>query len=153
MTARGSFRAWYAAGGAALLILLVHALHAEAMYRRSLQGLGTFGEYGEQGVAGYARDYIPAMMKNAADVKAHWSTLNKGREPRIWTFAAGALPYAYREAYIYEALVSFRHRCPAEEDGSRLGRTRVAGACRLHPRVHAPRQPPEASGAGPARET
>ena len=75
MTARGSFRASYAAAGAALLILLVHALHAEAMYRRSLQGLGTFGEYGEQGTAGYARDYIPAMMRNAADVKAHWSTL------------------------------------------------------------------------------
>ena len=88
-------------------------LHAEAMYRRSLQGLGTFGEYGEQGAAGYARDYIPAMMKNAADIKAHWSALGKGREPRIWTFAAGALPYAYREAYIFEALVSFRHRLSA----------------------------------------
>ena len=89
------------------------------MYQRSLQGLGTFGEYSEQGVAGYARDYVPAMMRNAADVKAHWATTNKGREPRIWTFAAGALPYAYREAYIFEALVSFRHRCPAEERGSR----------------------------------
>ena len=73
-TARASIRVSYAAAAAALLILLVHALHAEAMYRRSLQGLGTFGEYGEQGVAGYARDYVPAMMKNAADVRAHWST-------------------------------------------------------------------------------
>src|SRR5688572_14985294 len=58
ITARGSIRVPYAAGAAALLILLVHALHAEAMYRRSLQGLGTFGEYGDQGVAGYARDYV-----------------------------------------------------------------------------------------------
>jgi hypothetical protein len=133
ITARGSFRVSYAAGAAALLILLVHALHAEAMYRRSLQGLGTFGEYGEQGVAGYARDYVPAMMKNAEDVKAHWSMLDKGREPRIWTFAAGALPYAYREAYIFEALVSFRHRCPAEEEGSRPdGRVWRAHADYIH---------------------
>ena len=76
-TARGSLRVSYAAGAVALLILSVHALHAEAMYRRSLQGLGTFGEYGEQGVAGYARDYIPAMMRNAADVKAHWSAIGR----------------------------------------------------------------------------
>ena len=133
MAVRGSFRVSYAAGAAALLILLVHAFHAEAMYHRSLQGLGTFGEYGDQGVEGYARDYVPAMMKNAADVKAHWSTLNKGREPRIWTFAAGALPYTYREAYIYEALVSFRHRCPAEVGGSRPdGRVWRAHADYIH---------------------
>jgi hypothetical protein len=124
---------YYGAGAAAMLMLLVHALHAEAMYHRSLQGLGTFGEYGEQGVAGYARDYIPAMMENAADVKAHWSGLAKGRQPRVWTFAAGALPYAYREAYIFEALVSFRHRCPAAEEGARAdGRVWRAHADYIH---------------------
>ena len=119
MTSRRPIRASYAAAGAAVLILLVHALQAEALYHRSLQGLGTLGEYGEQGAAGYARDYVPAMMRNAADVKAHWSTLNKGREPRIWTFAAGALPYAYRDAYIFEPLVSYRHTCPPEKNGNR----------------------------------
>ena len=133
VAARGPFRVSYAAAAAALLILLVHAVHAEAMYRRSLQGLGTIGEYSEQGIAGYARDYIPAMMKNAADVKGHWSTLRQDRQPRIWTFAAGALPYAYREAYIFEALVSFRHRCPEEEDGSQPdGRVWRAHADYIH---------------------
>lgn len=123
----------YSAGAAALLILVVHAFHAEAMYHRSLQGLGTFGEYGDQGVAGYARDYIPAMMKNASDVNAHWSSLVKGREPRIWTFAAGALPYAYRDAYIFEALVSFRHRCPPAVNGTRPdGRVWRAHADYIH---------------------
>ena len=73
------------------------------------------------------------MMRNAADVKAHWSTLNQGREPRIWTFAAGALPYAYLDAYIFEALVSFRHRCPPEEEGSRSdGRVWRAHADYIH---------------------
>ena len=132
-TARGSLRVSYAAGAVALLILSVHAFHAEAMYRRSLQGLGTFGEYDRQGVAGYARDYIPAMMRNAADVKAHWSSVGRGREPRIWTFAAGALPYAYREAYIFEELVSFRHHCPVQADGSRPdGRVWRAHADYIH---------------------
>jgi hypothetical protein len=97
---------------AVAMILTVHALHAEALFHRSLQGLGTQGEYAAQGMAGYARDFIPAMRRNAEDVRAHWDSLKVQRPPRIWTFAAGALPYAYREAYIFEELVSFRHRCP-----------------------------------------
>ena len=97
---------------AAVMILTVHGLHAEALFHRSLQGLGTQGEYAAQGMAGYARDFIPAMRHNAEDVRAHWDSLNIGRPPRIWTFAAGALPYTYREAYIFEELVSFRYRCP-----------------------------------------
>ena len=132
---RSSGRGTYAAAAAALLILLVHAWHADALYRRSLQGIGAVGEYGQQGAAGYMRDYIPAMMRNAADVRAHWATLGRtDREPRVWTFAAGALPYAYREAYIYEALVSYRHRCPADEgDGTRAdGRIWRAHADYIH---------------------
>jgi arabinofuranosyltransferase len=102
---------------AALTILTVHVFQAEALHHRSLQGLGRGGEYGAQGAAGYARDFIPAMRRNAEDVRAHWESLKMDRPPRIWTFAAGALPYAYREAYIFEGLVSFRHHCPASEPG------------------------------------
>lgn len=98
-------------------ILIVHVAHTEALRDRSLQGLGSFGEYDAQGAAGYARDFISAMERNAADIGAHWATLGMSRPPRIWTFAAGALPYAYREAYIFEALVSFRHHCPRREKG------------------------------------
>lgn len=103
----------------ALLILGVHAFHAEALYHRSLQGLGSGGEYAAEGTAGYARDFIPAMRGNAADTRAHWERLNMGRPPRIWTFAAGALPYAYTDAYVFEELVSFRHRCPPSKGGDR----------------------------------
>jgi arabinofuranosyltransferase len=110
-------RATYAAGMAAFLILAGHVAQADALYRRSLEGLGTFGEYSRQGVAGYALYYIPAMKKNAADIENHWDRLGRARPPRIWTFAAGALPYAYREAYIMEQLVSYRHRCPPAEEG------------------------------------
>jgi hypothetical protein len=103
----------------ALVILVVHAAHAEALFHRSLQGLGTSGEYAAEGTAGYTRDFIPAMRLNAADTRAHWQRLNKGRAPRIWTFAAGALPLEYRDAYIFEELVSFRHRCPSRAPGDR----------------------------------
>ena len=105
-------RSSFVAAATAMVVLAVHVFQAEALHRRSLQGLGSFGEYDRQGASAYAAEYVPAMERNAADVRAHWSTLNRGRAPRIWTFAAGALPYAYREAYIYEQLVSFRHHCP-----------------------------------------
>jgi hypothetical protein len=107
------------------MILAMHVAQADALNRRSLQGLGTFGEYDRQGAAGYTADYIPAMQRNAADVKAHWTKMNHNRAPRIWTFAAGALPYSYPEAYIYEQLVSFRLHCPpgaAERPDARLWR-------------------------------
>ena len=109
----------WAETAAVVAILAVHALHAQALYGRSLQGLGSLGEYASQGMLGYTRDFIPAMRRNAVDVRAHWDALQMGRPPRIWTFAAGALPYEYRDAYIYEELVSFRHRCPANTRGDR----------------------------------
>jgi hypothetical protein len=102
-----------------MLILTVHVFQGNALYRRSLQGLGTEGEYAAEGMTGYERDFIPAMRRNADDVRSHWATLNMGRPPRIWTFAAGALPYELRSAYIYEELVSFRHHCPPRAEGDR----------------------------------
>jgi hypothetical protein len=107
------------AAGCALVILALHAFQAQALYHRSLQGLGTSGEYEAEGAAGYARDFVPAMQRNAADIRAHWTALHRSRTPRVWTFAAGALPYAYREAYIFEELVSYRHRCPIQEGRER----------------------------------
>jgi arabinofuranosyltransferase len=109
----------WADAATAVVILLVHAFHAEALYHRSLQGLGTSGEYAAEGTAGYTRDFIPAMRRNATDTRAHWQRVNKGRPPRVWTFAAGALPHAYRDAYIFEELVSFRHYCPQREKSER----------------------------------
>lgn len=121
------------AAGCALMMLALHAVQAEALYRDSLQGLGTRGEYEAQGAAGYARDFVPAMQRNAADIRAHWASLHRGRNPRVWTFAAGALPYAYREAYIFEELVSYRHRCPPRIGSGRSdGRVWRADADYIH---------------------
>jgi arabinofuranosyltransferase len=103
----------------ALVIIAIHAAHGEALYHRSLQGIGVSGEYAAEGTAGYTRDFIPAMRLNATDTRAHWQRFNKGRPPRIWTFAAGALPHEYLDAYIFEELVSFRHHCPQREQADR----------------------------------
>jgi hypothetical protein len=51
------------------------------------------------------------LKQEALDIEKHWEVVNgdSGRPPRIITYAAGMLPYIYRESYIYEKLVSYRH--------------------------------------------
>jgi hypothetical protein len=51
------------------------------------------------------------LKQEALDTEKHWQMINgdNGRRPRIITFAAGMLPYTYRDSYIYEKLVSYRH--------------------------------------------
>jgi arabinofuranosyltransferase len=80
-------------------------------YTRSLDGLSLLGEYRRIGARDYAGRFVPALALNAEDTRAHWTSLGETRPPRISTFAAGMLPYTYREAYIYEKLVSFRFNC------------------------------------------
>jgi hypothetical protein len=52
-------------------------------------------------------------IKMASDIRKHWSTVMKkeGHAPRIYTYAAGIMPFYYPDAYIYEILVSYRHHC------------------------------------------
>jgi hypothetical protein len=51
------------------------------------------------------------LKQESLDIQNHWEVINEdgGRRPRIITYAAGILPYTYRESYIYEKLVSYRH--------------------------------------------
>jgi arabinofuranosyltransferase len=97
---------------AALLagIMLSQAFQAYFTYTRSVNGLYVWGEYGALGVRDYVT-FMDTLAKNADDTAAHWHSLDRPDPPRITTFAAGILPYRYREAYIYSALVSFRHHC------------------------------------------
>ena len=55
--------------------------------------------------------FMQILKQEAFDIENHWEVMNgdSGRRPRIITFAAGMLPYTYRESYIYEKLVSYRH--------------------------------------------
>lgn len=79
-------------------------------YDRSVNGLSLIGEYRALGVRDYA-SFIQVLKQEALDIQNHWASINGDgrRRPRIITYAAGMLPYAYQESYIYEKLVSYRH--------------------------------------------
>jgi len=60
------------------------------------------------------RDYLKfteVLEQQAFDIERHWNQTQGDRQrlPRILTYAAGMLPYVFRESYIYEKLVSYRH--------------------------------------------
>jgi hypothetical protein len=71
------------------------------------------GEYARESSRGYTRSFLGTLALQADEVRADWERRpgSKVRRPRIVTFAAGALPYRYRDAYVYEQLVSFRFHC------------------------------------------
>lgn len=86
-------------------------LYQEAYtYDRSVNGLAPIGEYRALGVREYV-DFTRILRQEGLDIEAHWMTVEDSlrRPPRILTYAAGVLPYTFREAYIYEKLVSYRH--------------------------------------------
>jgi arabinofuranosyltransferase len=79
-------------------------------YNHSVNGISPIGEYRALGIRDYVR-FVQILKQEALDIENHWQVINgdSGRRPRIITYAAGMLPYSYRESYIYEQLVSYRH--------------------------------------------
>lgn len=65
------------------------------------------------GVREYVK-FIQLLKQEALDIQAHWTSTRgyHDRLPRIVTYAAGMLPYTFRDSYIYEVLVSYRRYCP-----------------------------------------
>jgi hypothetical protein len=76
----------------------------------SVNGITRVGEYRALGVRDYVT-FIQTLEQEAHDIEQHWNTQNRQaeRQPRILTYAAGILPYTFRDSYIYEKLVSYRH--------------------------------------------
>jgi len=94
-----------------LLCLLLFQLYQNVYtYNHSINGISSIGEYRALGIRDYIR-YTQILKQEALDIQKHWKMINgdSGRPPRIITYAAGMLPYTYRESYIYEKLVSYRH--------------------------------------------
>jgi arabinofuranosyltransferase len=56
---------------------------------------------------------LEAFRLGADDIRKDWESLpnRPDREPRIWTIAGGTTPYYYRQAYVLEALASYRKYC------------------------------------------
>ena len=106
------------------------------------------GNMRRQGAAGYARNFIPAMKKNAADIRG---SLGPSR-PRA---TAAHMDLRSRRPSVHVprgvhlgAARLIPPQLPAGGGRRATRRTRVESACGLHPRVHTPRQPAEAPGAG-----
>jgi hypothetical protein len=94
-----------------LLCLMLFQIYQNVYtYNHSLNGISSVGEYRAVGIRDYVR-FMQILKQEALDIEKHWEVTNgeSGRRPRIITFAAGMLPYTYKESYIYEQLVSYRH--------------------------------------------
>jgi arabinofuranosyltransferase len=94
-----------------LLCLMLFQLYQNLYtYNRSVNGISSIGEYRALGIRDYA-EYMQILKQEALDIERHWEMTNGdgSRRPRIITFAGGMLPYTYRDSYIYEKLVSYRH--------------------------------------------
>jgi arabinofuranosyltransferase len=94
-----------------LLFLTLFQLYQNVYtYNRSVNGISPIGEYRSLGIRNYVK-YMQILKQEALDIEKHWDQIkgDKNRRPRIITYAAGMLPYTFRESYIYEKLVSYRH--------------------------------------------
>lgn len=96
--------------GFLVCLVLFQVYQSVYTFRRSVNGLAPIGEYRSLGLQDYGR-FILVLKQEAHDIEQHWEMAGESlaRQPRIITFAAGMLPYTFRDAYIYEKLVSYRH--------------------------------------------
>jgi hypothetical protein len=94
-----------------LLCLILFQLYQNVYtYNHSVNGISAIGEYRALGIRDYA-SFMQILKQEGLDIENHWEMINRdsSRRPRIITYAAGMLPYTYRDSYIYEKLVSYRH--------------------------------------------
>jgi arabinofuranosyltransferase len=91
-------------------LIIFQGLQGIYTYYQSVNGISRIGEYQALGVRDYIR-FMQILKLEAQDIERHWASLEgrPDRQPRILTYAGGMLPYTYRNAYIYEKLVSYRH--------------------------------------------
>lgn len=96
--------------GFVLALTLFQLYQTVYTYNKSVNGISFVGEYRSLGVRDYT-SFIDTLEQEARDIERHWNTIDeeKDRRPRIITYAAGMLPYTFRDSYIYEKLVSYRH--------------------------------------------
>jgi hypothetical protein len=94
-----------------LIVLAFFQLYQNVYtYDYSVNGISFIGEYRALGIRDYVR-FMQTLEQEAIDIEGHWERVHgdNASRPRIITFAAGMLPYTYRDSYIYEQLVSYRH--------------------------------------------
>lgn len=69
---------------------------------------GKMGEYQQLSRQEYCQ-FMNILSAQADAIETHWKSLDKKRPPQIHVYAAGILPYQYRDAYIVDwGLISYR---------------------------------------------
>lgn len=103
-------RQGYLFAGFLILLAFFQLYQNVYTYNHSVNGLSFIGEYRALGIRDYVQ-FMEVLKQEAFDIESHWERIqgDSDSRPRIITFAAGMLPYTYRESYIYEQLVSYRH--------------------------------------------
>lgn len=95
-----------------MLVLMVFQFYQHVYtYKHSINGISFIGDYRALSIQDYVI-FMQILRQEAFDIEQHWEMNNRNggrRAPRILTYAAGMLPYTYRNSYIYEKLVSYRH--------------------------------------------
>jgi len=94
--------------GFLLLLVVFYSYQIMVTYRSSVNGLSRRGEYRQLSVQGYVA-FMNTLRKEAEDIKWHWKRLGEDRPPRIYTYAAGVLPYTLKDSYVYSSLITYRH--------------------------------------------
>lgn len=64
--------------------------------------------------ARHTGEFLDLVALQARDLQDHWAAVGVGRPPRMFVLTGGLLPFLVPEAYVFEALVSYRHRCVAD---------------------------------------
>lgn len=105
----------FATATAAVIALQAVNLIAVAQPAGNVGG-GRTGEFRLDGV-GEISALVDDLRAPAPLIREHWSKqpASRTRPLRLSTFAAGALPYALPEAYVYTSLASYRHHCGRSE--------------------------------------
>jgi len=106
---KGIFSVFAKAFLLALLAFQTYQIHYS--YNVSVNGLSHVGEYSNLSVKSYI-EFMKILKNEAFDIQHHWeSTANfQGRQPRIYTYAEGILPYTYRNSFVFGKLVSNKPR-------------------------------------------
>ncbi|SHE49280.1 4-amino-4-deoxy-L-arabinose transferase [Litoreibacter ascidiaceicola] len=64
--------------------------------------------------------FMDMLKADAQDIAAHWQETGRDVQPRIY-LRTGGTGYWLPEFYVFEALVSYRHGCGVQTEGSILG--------------------------------
>ena len=80
---------------------------------------GRVGEYKNLSRRQYV-EFMSILDQLGVAMKEHWQQQGRDEEPRMYTYAAGIIPYRFRECHVLDdGLVSYRHRFRDRPSGIR----------------------------------